>query len=48
MFLIIDYINLEKNPDILDYLGKNNKTRPKIVVGFSAETENVIQNSKKN
>ena len=37
---------LEKNDDILDYLGKNNKSRPKIVVGFSAETENVIQNSK--
>ncbi|MBD1172027.1 bifunctional phosphopantothenoylcysteine decarboxylase/phosphopantothenate--cysteine ligase CoaBC [Pelagibacterales bacterium SAG-MED05] len=40
-------ISLEKNPDILDYLSKNNKARPKIVVGFSAETENVIQNSKK-
>ena len=39
-------ITLEKNDDILDYLGKNNKSRPKIVVGFSAETENVIQNSK--
>ena len=42
----IDNIRLEKNPDILDYLSKNNKARPKIVVGFSAETENVIQNSK--
>ncbi len=42
----INVINLEKNPDILDYLSKNNKARPKIVVGFSAETENVIQNSK--
>ncbi len=41
-----DNIQLEKNPDILDYLSKNNKARPKIVVGFSAETENVIQNSK--
>ena len=44
--LNINKINLEKNPDILDYLSKNNKARPKIVVGFSAETENVIQNSK--
>ena len=44
--LTINNINLEKNPDILDYLSKNNKARPKIVVGFSAETENVIQNSK--
>tara|TARA_B100001094_G_C17465006_1_gene454654 strand:- start:77 stop:529 length:453 start_codon:yes stop_codon:yes gene_type:complete len=42
----LNVINLEKNPDILDYLSKNNKARPKIVVGFSAETENVIQNSK--
>jgi len=42
----IDSIRLEKNPDILDYLSKNNKARPKIVVGFSAETENIIQNSK--
>ena len=41
-----DNIRLEKNPDILDYLSKNNKARPKIVVGFSAETENIIQNSK--
>ena len=40
-------LKLEKNPDILDYLSKHNKNRPKIVVGFSAETENVIQNSKK-
>ena len=39
-------IDLEKNSDILDFLSKNNKARPKIVVGFSAETENVIQNSK--
>ncbi len=42
----IKKISLEKNPDILDYLSKNNNFRPKIVVGFSAETENVIQNSK--
>jgi len=41
-----DNIRLEKNPDILDYLSKNNKARPKIVVGFSAETEDVIRNSK--
>ena len=38
-------IQLEKNPDILEYLGKNNKYKPKILVGFSAETENVIENS---
>jgi phosphopantothenoylcysteine decarboxylase/phosphopantothenate--cysteine ligase len=38
-------LNLEKNRDILEYLGKNNKLRPKLVVGFSAETENLIENS---
>ena len=38
-------LNLEKNIDILEYLSKNNKLRPKLVVGFSAETENLIKNS---
>ena len=37
---------LEKTNDILDFLGKNNMHRPKLVVGFSAETENLIANSK--
>ena len=36
---------LERNEDILEYLGKNNKLRPKMLVGFSAETENLIENS---
>ena len=26
-------------------MGKNNKDRPKIIVGFAAETENLIQNA---
>ena len=38
-------IELEKNKDILEYLGKNNKHRPKLVVGFSAEYENLNKNS---
>jgi len=38
-------LNLEKSKDILEFLGKNNKLRPKILVGFSAETENLIENS---
>ena len=38
-------LKLEKNPDILEYLGKTNKNRPKIVVGFSAETQNIDKNS---
>ena len=40
-----EVLNLEKNKDILEYLGKSNKQRPKILVGFSAETENLIENS---
>jgi len=38
-------LELIKNQDILNFLGKNNKLRPKIVVGFSAETENLVNNS---
>ena len=38
-------LDLVKNKDILEYLGKNNRLRPKILVGFSAETENLIENS---
>ena len=38
-------IKLEKNPDILEFLGKNNRYKPKLLVGFSAETDNVINNS---
>ena len=40
-------LDLEKNKDILEYLGKNNKLRPKMLVGFSAETEKLIENSTK-
>jgi phosphopantothenoylcysteine decarboxylase/phosphopantothenate--cysteine ligase len=38
-------INLIKNNDILEYISKNNKYRPRLVAGFSAETENLIKNS---
>ena len=41
----IRYIEIEKNIDILEYLGKNNRYRPKLVVGFSAETEKLKKNS---
>ena len=34
-----------KNNDILEYISKNNKHRPRIVAGFSAETENITKNS---
>jgi phosphopantothenoylcysteine decarboxylase/phosphopantothenate--cysteine ligase len=40
-------LDLERNKDILEYLGKHNKLRPKMLVGFSAETENLIENSVK-
>ena len=42
----LNEIKLENNPDILDFLGKSNKHKPKLLVGFSAETENVIDNSR--
>ena len=38
-------INFIKNNDILEYISKNNKCRPRLVAGFSAETENLIKNS---
>jgi phosphopantothenoylcysteine decarboxylase/phosphopantothenate--cysteine ligase len=38
-------INLVKNVDILEYISKNNKHRPRLVAGFSAETEDVTKNS---
>ena len=38
-------INLLKNNDILEYISKNNKYRPRLVAGFSAETENLTKNS---
>ena len=38
-------INVIKNRDILEFISKNNKNRPRIVAGFSAETQNVNKNS---
>ena len=43
--LNLSEIKLEKNPDILEFLGKNNRFKPKLLVGFSAETENLLENS---
>ena len=39
-------INLDETVDILNYISKNNQNRPKLVIGFSAETEKLLQNSK--
>ena len=38
-------INFIKNNDILEFISKNNKSRPRIVAGFSAETQDVLRNS---
>ena len=40
-------LNLEKNIDILGHISKHNSLRPKIVIGFAAETNDLINNSKK-
>ncbi len=38
-------ISFIKNNDILEFLSKNNRNRPQVVAGFSAETRDVIKNS---
>ena len=38
-------IGLERNRDIVEFLGKNNKHRPSLVIGFAAETENLNKNA---
>ena len=38
-------LKLIKNPDILEYVSKLTKDRPKLVVGFAAETEDLIANA---
>ena len=40
-------INLEKNIDILNNISNHNSLRPKLVIGFAAETENIHSNAKK-
>ena len=34
-----------KNPDIISEIA-NSKTKPKLIIGFSAETENVVENAR--
>ena len=38
-------LELEKNRDILNYLSNHNSLRPKLVIGFAAETNNIIENA---
>ena len=44
-----EYLNLEleKNIDILNYVSKHNSLRPKLVIGFAAETNNIQENAQK-
>tara|TARA_Y100000590_G_scaffold5293_1_gene7113 strand:+ start:3164 stop:4363 length:1200 start_codon:yes stop_codon:yes gene_type:complete len=39
-------LSLEKNIDILSHISNHNSLRPKIVIGFAAETNNLDKNSK--
>jgi len=39
-------LSFKKNIDILEFLSKNNSQRPKLVVGFAAETNNIIKFAK--
>tara|TARA_B100000029_G_scaffold43029_1_gene39894 strand:- start:5182 stop:6387 length:1206 start_codon:yes stop_codon:yes gene_type:complete len=39
-------LNLKRNVDILNFLSKNNEQRPKLVVGFAAETNDLIKFAK--
>ena len=40
-------LNLEKNIDILNYISNHNSLRPKLVIGFAAETNDIDNNAKK-
>jgi len=40
-------LELEKNIDILDYVSKHNSLRPKLVIGFAAETNDIQVNAQK-
>ena len=40
-------LNLEKNVDILNYISNHNSMRPKLVIGFAAETNEINKNAEK-
>ncbi len=40
-------LELTENPDILKTIGHRTKDRPALVIGFAAETENVVTNARK-
>ena len=41
----ISSLELEENPDILGALSAAGNARPQLVIGFAAETENIIPNA---
>jgi phosphopantothenoylcysteine decarboxylase / phosphopantothenate---cysteine ligase len=41
------HLDLERNHDILNYVSKHNALRPKLVIGFAAETNDIQMNGKK-
>ena len=41
------HLDLEKNIDILNYVSKHNSLRPKLVIGFAAETNDIQENAQK-
>ena len=38
-------LNLSLNPDILEYISNKKNNRPRLVIGFAAETDNLIKNA---
>ena len=42
----IPTLQFEENPDILQTIAKRTSKRPKLVVGFAAETENLVDNAR--
>ena len=38
-------LNLSLNPDILQYISNKKNNRPRLVIGFAAETDNLIKNA---
>ena len=42
----IPEINFSLNPDILEFIANRKKNRPKLVIGFAAETSNLINNAR--
>ena len=41
------YLELEENVDILNYVSNHNSLRPRLVVGFAAETHNLEEYANK-